>query len=371
MVDRTDVTSGLDVVVMGAGIAGCIAAMRLQQNGCTVKVVEAQSQPGGRLASVRADTPWGDIEVSPAWFWESHTRIKALLAELNLSYYSQFDRGVMLSDRDPLRIPDPMRPQRGLQETYRITGGVRALVDAISAGLEPDTLLLNHPISVVTLEGDEVVVTTSSAELRARYLIITVPPWQASQVLTFNPPLPPPVQTAIAPTRPRSTRPTNVLVLYEEPFWRGMGSNGTVVSTVGPIWELYDATPADKAYGALFGWLDEESFSAEMDFDTRREAVHTQLLRIFGARAADPQRYFELEWGQLAPMRAQAYEREGKKPSGLCGEPLLQTASWHGRLHWASSEISAEACGYLEGALLSAERAVAAISRTLQSDPLS
>jgi len=42
-----------DVLVIGAGLAGLAAALRLQQSGCDVEVLEAKSQVGGRIRSVR------------------------------------------------------------------------------------------------------------------------------------------------------------------------------------------------------------------------------------------------------------------------------------------------------------------------------
>ena len=42
-----------DVVVVGAGLAGLAAAVRLQERGCDVEVLEAKSRPGGRIRSIR------------------------------------------------------------------------------------------------------------------------------------------------------------------------------------------------------------------------------------------------------------------------------------------------------------------------------
>jgi monoamine oxidase len=42
-------TTDCDVVVIGAGIAGLMAALTLEADGIEVRVLEAQDRPGGRI----------------------------------------------------------------------------------------------------------------------------------------------------------------------------------------------------------------------------------------------------------------------------------------------------------------------------------
>ena len=77
----------VDVVVVGAGLAGLVAARWLQQAACSVRLIEAAEQPGGRMrgawlplaggAEGPGRRPW--IDLGGQWVGPSQTRMLALL----------------------------------------------------------------------------------------------------------------------------------------------------------------------------------------------------------------------------------------------------------------------------------------------------
>jgi monoamine oxidase len=76
-----------DVIVVGAGMAGAAAALKLGQAGKKVKLIEARDRCGGR-GFVRnfADDPATEaLEFGGAWITPWHNRIRARVAELGLS----------------------------------------------------------------------------------------------------------------------------------------------------------------------------------------------------------------------------------------------------------------------------------------------
>lgn len=87
----------VDVVVVGAGVAGLIAARDLIREDYRVAVLEARDRVGGRL--LNAELPGGaPIEVGGQWVGPTQTRVRELVTELGLSLFPTYNEGVNLLD---------------------------------------------------------------------------------------------------------------------------------------------------------------------------------------------------------------------------------------------------------------------------------
>jgi monoamine oxidase len=149
---------------------------------------------------------------------------------------------------------------------------------------------------------------------------------------------------------------TKVAAIYDRPFWRDDGLNGTAVCTDGYISATFDDSPQDASLGVIFGFVGGDrarAFNQLSDAD-RRAAVLSQYAEFFGQAAANPTNYIETNWASEAWSRG--------CPVGIAG-PGLYTAYGPalrkpvGRIHWAGTETSTYWNGYMDGAVRSGERA--------------
>lgn len=81
-----------DVVVVGAGLSGLIAARTVARAGLTPLVLEADDRVGGRILTEEV-LPGLPVELGAQWIGDTHHRMFALAAELGVATYPQFDDG--------------------------------------------------------------------------------------------------------------------------------------------------------------------------------------------------------------------------------------------------------------------------------------
>jgi monoamine oxidase len=80
-----------DVIIVGAGLSGLIAAREVQRAGLQPLILEASERVGGRiLTEVDDGVPF---ELGAQWIGDTHARMFALAAELGVETYPQYDEG--------------------------------------------------------------------------------------------------------------------------------------------------------------------------------------------------------------------------------------------------------------------------------------
>jgi monoamine oxidase len=81
-----------DVVIVGAGLSGMVAARTVLAAGLTPVVLEADERVGGRILTEDV-LPGLPVELGAQWIGDTHERMFRLAAELGVETYPQFDDG--------------------------------------------------------------------------------------------------------------------------------------------------------------------------------------------------------------------------------------------------------------------------------------
>ena len=91
-----------DAIVVGAGVAGLIAARDLVRSGKTVVVLEARDRVGGRTFSQEFEGQ--RIDLGGQWIGAAHHRLLRLADELGLQTFPQYGTGKKVLDRGDGKI---------------------------------------------------------------------------------------------------------------------------------------------------------------------------------------------------------------------------------------------------------------------------
>ena len=239
----------------------------------------------------------------------------------------------------------------------RFTGGSALIAERLAGLLGDAAVKLGAPVSKIAVSGDKVTATTAAGQFDGRRIIVTAPPLLAGQI-EYEP--------ALSHWRRQLTRHAPMgsvikcQVIYDEPFWRAGGLSGQATGDGEGSRVVFDNSPPDGSPGVLLAFVegDEARRLGRESAHVRRTAVVGSLTRYFGAQAASPTDYLELDW-QQEPWSGGCY--------GTIFGPNVWTRYGHalttpaGPVHWAGTETSSVWCGYMDGAVRSGEKAAAAV----------
>ncbi len=350
----------MDVVIVGAGLAGLTAADALHAAGRTVTVVEARPSVGGRMKTLVDGAQ--ALDLGATWHWADQPAVRALAAELGIETFVQYRAGqAVIEGRDDgtrrVDVPEPVPAE------LRVVGGVQQLVHRLAARLPDGAVVLEHDVTDLSAGSAGVTVSMVDAADRERQVscecvVVAIPPRLAWAGITFSPALPPALADVMQATPTWMANAVKCIAVYESPFWRDAGLSGLAFSQAGPLFEVHDGCSADGSTAALWGFLSPSHDVRDLGVDRRRELVFEQLGRLFGPAAADPVQYLERDWSD-DPYTNDAVVWLGDLSA--LGHPAFSEPRFDGRLVWAGAETSAAGAGHMEGAVRSGQRAAAQV----------
>jgi monoamine oxidase len=409
----------VDLLIVGGGLSGLLVAhdyhfrcretsttststtttatiAKANEAGVTWKLLEARPVLGGRL--VNDDKGYG-IDLGGAWVWPQHQpNLRSLVSRLDVSTFPQPDDDV---DNDP-------------SSTLRIDGGAVALIEVLSRNLPAGNIIFNAPVTKCTLvvetssddtgdcadekdqtsyvkvetkatihtqnsnndnntsrDGETTVENESSTTtLRARRVVIAVPPKLISKHIQFDPPLSLAKQQAMETSHTWMAGVTKIALVYPTHFWKNkkdsyLRINMGLPTHWGPAFQVYDASTRDGTVAAItFFALVEPNSPALLDEDVLAKQVTNQLARVWDNLKVDSDAIEQLlhsytdvhvhRW----PM--EDYISEDSAPQRIHPHPhpvrALSKSEWQGTLLFAGSESDLISPGVMEGAIGAAHR---------------
>jgi monoamine oxidase len=372
----------VDVVVVGAGISGLIAATTLHAYGFTVLVLEAQSRFGGRLLSTS-----GGADLGGSWTWDGEARVEALASRLDIPLVHQRLDGVGLYLQPYLqRIDDlgfriaPCGP-----DARRVVGGYAALASKLAGSLPTHGLRLGCRVTTIAqlddaASGSGILVEYEGAggmeQVHARRVIVAIPPRLAAR-LHFAPPLPVDQQAKMTATAAWAADWSKVVATFTSPFWRARGESGAAATPTGAVattwWEASggddlgerSASLAGLAVGGEAGdWLAAQPAAVDgVSPPAVVERVRGMVAALFGADAV----------GELVNVTHKSWRNDpyayaagpdSSDPRRAYGHRLLkQPLPWG--VFFCGTETEAEG-GHVEGAIKSGERVAREVEGALR-----
>jgi monoamine oxidase len=339
------------ICIVGAGLSGLTLAYLLAQKNIKSIILEASSRLGGRIQTLQGqnETP---LELGATWFSEAHPHLLNLLQELDLKKYPQFSHGKSLFQTKSFEPTQTFFVPESESPSYRIAGGTQQVIEKLSQTNSNIQIQLNSQvIAIQELEHELLLNLSNGQQIIAGQVILCLPPQLVHAKIAFSPSLPSDLWNLLPSVQTWMSGSIKFVLEYDSHFWRDNGYSGMLYSHSGIITEMYDHTNFEKNKFGFTGFLN--SGAAAYSQEVRKELVLQQLSQLLGNEVLNLKLYQDKVW-----VNEFVYEGSQiiRRPHQNNGHPMLQASYLDGKLHFAGTEVATEFSGYMEGAIISAQK---------------
>lgn len=344
------------VLVIGAGLAGMVAALELVERGHEVTVLEARDRVGGRVLTLRDPFEQGQFaEAGAARIPPGHDLTLGYCARFGLdleAFYPETGQFVQLSSGLRTLIA-PSNFLLARPDYVRIRGGTDNLPRAFAEALG-DRILTSSPVRTVEQTSAGVRVTTSDGTVREADRVLCTCPLPILHRIRFTPELSDAKREAAA-GGVSYTPATRVYVQYARRFWEDEGLNGWAVSDWPeelwhPSWDSADPAGLLLTYVRADRALTLDTLTGE----ERVAVVRGHWEEIFTGASTEPiLASASYSWAN-DPWAGAAWASPSQAELARFDAAIRQP---EGRVHFAGEHAS-DTRGWMQGALASGLRAM-------------
>jgi monoamine oxidase len=352
----------VEVIIIGAGLAGLYAAMQLTKRQIPYVLLEANDHIGGRIQGYSAEQSQERMyDLGPTWVFPHQEKIQALVKDLGLELFSQYIEGDALFQRAGATSPERFTGA-GAMDLFRIKHGTYALIGALVSQSEEKNIRLNHPVKALTRQGEtwqlDVNANKESVLFSCNNLVLAIPPRMAATHLTCRQWASPSLINAFQTCQTWMSAQAKCVISYAHPFWRERELSGQTFSQVGPMVEMHDASVEENGSYALFGfigWPYEQR--KQHSLETLKQRCIEQLIWLYGDAASQYTDCIVKDWATESWVASPADVNEPSQHPNFRLSLYKQELEAL-NLHLVGSEFAQTDPGYLEGAIDAVDRSI-------------
>lgn len=358
------------VVILGAGLAGMVAAVELIGNGHDVTLLEARARAGGRVQTLRK--PFADglyAEAGAARIPDDHDLTLKYVRQFDLqleSMYPQSGSAVVLDGRSRREVsmqgyselmgqtfgPEFQRPA---SQWSKIKGGSDLLTQAFARKLGDR---IRYGSAVVKLEQDAQAVRVTVEQRGARHNIsadrvLCTLPFSVLRSIAVAPAFSPPKQAVI--TTLEYAAVLRVYLQTKQRFWTPKGLNGfAFLPDTTEVWQPTWNQTGTRGILMTYGRLAAGDPRRTMAESSRIEQAQKELGQVFRGLKKNFERGASKNWMDDEWARGAWAWMELKD--------VARAIMPEGRIHFAGEHLSAWP-SWMQGALASGLRAAEEINQ--------